>query len=202
MELVGHPLVAGPGKRAGLFWLPLIYSPVLRSGGGLPVHSYLDRPGGNLRADLGSLPDHSLHSLSDAENTQSAPFPRPAVPRPSDNPHNGRHRLPRLETFLISLPQSFRQRAMSAPRRGNSARPIAPLPNGQRKLPASGEIDNTKRVIGPHEEAFCVRTPVSLLGRLTPGRGAFRIHASNCNCITIPGVEGPEEHELHRSPLI
>ena len=52
MELVGHPLVAGTGKRAGCFGSASL--PVHRPGGGLPP-PYLPRPtGGNLRADMGS----------------------------------------------------------------------------------------------------------------------------------------------------
>src|ERR1039458_3510311 len=43
MELVGHPLVAGPGKRAGLFWLsisPLFADPIT----GSSTPRYLDHP--------------------------------------------------------------------------------------------------------------------------------------------------------------
>jgi hypothetical protein len=67
MELVGHPLVAGPSKRAGLFWFsisPLFTDPTADS----PIPSYLDRPEAILDP-IWALPDHSLHALSDAENT-------------------------------------------------------------------------------------------------------------------------------------
>ena len=43
MELVNHPLVAGPAKRAGLFWFSI--SPLFTdSPDGSPVPRYLDRP--------------------------------------------------------------------------------------------------------------------------------------------------------------
>lgn len=68
MELVNHPLVAGPAKRAGLFWFtisPLLIDPVE----GCPVPRYLNQP--ELVLDpIWALPDHSLHGLGDAENTK------------------------------------------------------------------------------------------------------------------------------------
>jgi hypothetical protein len=76
MDLVGHPLVAGPGKRAGLFWFsisPLFTDPAPDS----PIPRYLDRPEG-IFEPIWALPDRSLHSLSDAENTHSAPSQTPA----------------------------------------------------------------------------------------------------------------------------
>jgi len=74
MELVGHPLVAGPGKRAGLFWFsisPLFTDPAADS----PIPSYLDRPQ-SIFEPIWALPDHSLHALNDAENTSPALFLR------------------------------------------------------------------------------------------------------------------------------
>jgi Replication-relaxation len=71
MELVGHPLVAGPAKRAGLFWLsisPLFTDPAP----GSSTPRYLDQPEAILEP-IWALPDRSLHALSDAENTHSAP---------------------------------------------------------------------------------------------------------------------------------
>jgi hypothetical protein len=73
MELIGHPLVAGPGKRAGLFWLsisPLFTDPTADS----PIPHYLDRP--ELVLDpIWALPDRSLLALGDSENS-SAVAPR------------------------------------------------------------------------------------------------------------------------------
>ena len=71
MDLVGHPLVAGPGKRAGLFWFsisPLFTDPTVDS----PVPRYLDQPEAILEP-IWALPDHSLHALGDTENAHSAP---------------------------------------------------------------------------------------------------------------------------------
>jgi hypothetical protein len=71
MELVGHPLVAGPAKRTGLFWLsisPLFTDPAP----GSSTPRYLDQPEA-IFEPIWALPDRSLHALSDAENTHSAP---------------------------------------------------------------------------------------------------------------------------------
>lgn len=76
MELVVHPLVAGPGKRAGLFWFsitPLFTDPAADSA----IPSYLDRPEA-IFEPIWALPDHSLHALNDAENTHSAHSQAPA----------------------------------------------------------------------------------------------------------------------------
>jgi hypothetical protein len=73
MELVGHPLVAGTGKRAGLFWFsisPLFTDPLE----GSAVPRYLNQP--ELVLDpIWALPDHSLHGLGDPDNS-SAIAPR------------------------------------------------------------------------------------------------------------------------------
>jgi hypothetical protein len=69
MELVGHPLVAGPGKRAGLFWFsisPLFTDPTADSS----IPRYLHQPEA-IFDPIWALPDHSLHALGDAENTHS-----------------------------------------------------------------------------------------------------------------------------------
>ena len=76
MELVGHPLVAGPGKRAGLFWFsisPLFSDPAE----GSTIPRYLDAPGVAFEPS-GLSPTNSLHALGDAENAHSAPPPAPA----------------------------------------------------------------------------------------------------------------------------
>lgn len=77
MELVGHPLVAGPGKRAGLFWfsiLPLFTNPTADSH--FPI--YLDRPESSFEP-IWALPDHSLHALSRCRKHPLRILPR--VPR-------------------------------------------------------------------------------------------------------------------------
>jgi hypothetical protein len=69
MELAEHPGVIGHGKRSALFWF--IISPVLAMSdrsSAKPVSTYLDHPGIILDR-LWAMPDHSLHSLSDLENS-------------------------------------------------------------------------------------------------------------------------------------
>jgi hypothetical protein len=76
MDLVGHPLVAGPGKRAGLFWFsisPLFTDPTT----GSATPRYLDQPEA-IFDPIWALPDHSLHAVGDAENTHSALSPASA----------------------------------------------------------------------------------------------------------------------------
>ena len=73
MELVNHPLVAGPGKRAGLFWFtisPLFTDPVPagKTGNIRILPRYLEAPEAILDR-IWALPDRSLHSLGDAENS-------------------------------------------------------------------------------------------------------------------------------------
>ena len=71
MELVGHPLVAGPAKRAGLFWFsisPLFTDPTADS----PIPRYLDKPEAVLEP-IWALPDHSLHALGDVKNAHPDP---------------------------------------------------------------------------------------------------------------------------------
>ena len=73
MQLVNHPLVAGAGKRAGLFWFsisPLFGDPVA----GSTIPRYLDQPEA-IFDPIWALPDHSLHALGDVGNAHSAPFP-------------------------------------------------------------------------------------------------------------------------------
>ncbi|MGA3027219.1 MAG: replication-relaxation family protein [Bryobacteraceae bacterium] len=68
MQLVNHPLVCGPGKRAGLFWFTvssLLSDP--HEGGLQRPATYLERPQLVLDRIL-AMPDFSLHSLADAEN--------------------------------------------------------------------------------------------------------------------------------------
>jgi hypothetical protein len=67
MELVGHPLVAGLGKRAGLFWFsisPLFTDPAKDN----PLPRYLSRPE-TVMDEIWALPDNTLHRLSDQENS-------------------------------------------------------------------------------------------------------------------------------------
>ena len=71
MDLINHPLVTGPYKRAGLFWFtisPLLTDPIQPASTAKPVAGYLDRP--ELVFDpIWALPDRSLHSLTDMENS-------------------------------------------------------------------------------------------------------------------------------------
>jgi hypothetical protein len=74
MELVGHPLVAGPQKRAGLFWFsisPLFTDPME----GSPLPCYLDHPE-HIFNSIWALPDRTMHALADSENS-----PQPAAAR-------------------------------------------------------------------------------------------------------------------------
>jgi hypothetical protein len=70
MELAEHPVVVGAGKRSALFWFcisPLFTVPI-DVGKGQLVASYLLRP--QLVLDrLWALPDVTMHSLRDAENS-------------------------------------------------------------------------------------------------------------------------------------
>jgi hypothetical protein len=81
MELVNHPLVAGPARRAGLFWFTIAEMfTTTASGSGLPF--YLDNPAIVL-SRIWALPDRSLHALSDAENSLSpAATAQPLEARP------------------------------------------------------------------------------------------------------------------------
>jgi len=73
MELVNHPLVSGPAKRAGLFWFtisPLFTYPIE----GSAVPRYLSQP--KLVLDpIWVLSDRSMRALGDSENS-SAVAPR------------------------------------------------------------------------------------------------------------------------------
>lgn len=72
MELVHHPLVCGPAKRAGLFWFTissLFTDPVASAGAGQRVvPQYLKRPE-TILEKIWALPDRTLHALGDAENS-------------------------------------------------------------------------------------------------------------------------------------
>src|SRR5205823_3079236 len=72
MELVNHPLVCGPGKRAGLFWFTIspLFTDPKPSGSGVPLPGYLEKPEIVL-APIWALPDQSLHALIDAENSSA-----------------------------------------------------------------------------------------------------------------------------------
>jgi hypothetical protein len=77
MELVNHPLVSGPGKRAGLFWFtisPLFTDRTPTSGAApeCPLPQYLRQP--EIIMDrIWALPDRSILALGDAENSGSTP---------------------------------------------------------------------------------------------------------------------------------
>jgi hypothetical protein len=68
MELVHHPLVCGPNKRAGLFWFTI--SPVFTDRRGA-LAAYLVHPEFILDS-IWALPDRSLHRLTDPENSTPA----------------------------------------------------------------------------------------------------------------------------------
>lgn len=72
LKLITHPLVSGPDRRAGLFWVaisPLFTDRVQSNRGALP--RYLVKP--EVVFDrLWALPDLSLHALSDLENSHAA----------------------------------------------------------------------------------------------------------------------------------
>ena len=73
MELVNHPLVCGPGNRVGLFWFtisPLFSDPAQAHSnkGGRGVSLHLGQPS-TVFTLIWALPDHSLHSLGDVENS-------------------------------------------------------------------------------------------------------------------------------------
>jgi hypothetical protein len=74
MELVSHPLVCGPNKRAGLFWFTIsrLFTDLQASGNGTPLPGYLLKP--KIVLDpIWALPDRSLHALTDAENSSLNP---------------------------------------------------------------------------------------------------------------------------------
>lgn len=73
MDLVGHPLVAGSGKRAGLFWFTIspLFTNSIPTAEGATTSSlprYLDRPA-TILDSIWALPDRSLHALGDIENS-------------------------------------------------------------------------------------------------------------------------------------
>ena len=69
MELVNHPLVVGPAKRAGLFWFtisPLFTDPME----GSSVPRYLTEPELVLNS-IWALPDRGMRTLGDSENSST-----------------------------------------------------------------------------------------------------------------------------------
>ena len=71
MELTQHPAVVGASKRSGLFWFtisPLFAEPLASKFANRSVPSYLDKPEMVLNP-IWALPDKSLHSLGDEENS-------------------------------------------------------------------------------------------------------------------------------------
>ncbi len=71
MHLVSHPLVAGPDKRAGLFWFTIspLFDDTPSTSQKMPA--YIGRPSVVLEP-IWALPDKSLHSLGDPENAPLA----------------------------------------------------------------------------------------------------------------------------------
>jgi len=79
MALVNHPLVSGPGKRAGLFWFTIStlftdLQPSESDAAERPLPHYLRKPAVVLDS-IWALPDRSILALSDAENS-SNPVPQ------------------------------------------------------------------------------------------------------------------------------
>jgi hypothetical protein len=71
MELVSHPMVCGPAKRAGLFWFtisPLFIDPLPSATSKRPLPRYLHQP--EVVFDpIWALPDSTLHGLADVKNS-------------------------------------------------------------------------------------------------------------------------------------
>jgi hypothetical protein len=71
MALAEEPVVMGNSKRSGLFWFvisPLFTAATKKSEGGSDIAIYQQRP--EIIVDrLWALPDLSMHSLSDSENS-------------------------------------------------------------------------------------------------------------------------------------
>lgn len=74
MQLVHHPLVSGPEKRAGLFWFTIspMFTAESNGKGGRPLPRYLEQPTAVFEA-IWALPDGTLHALADAENSAAPP---------------------------------------------------------------------------------------------------------------------------------
>ena len=73
MDLAQHPAVVGASKRSALFWFtisPLFAEPLVNKSADRTVPSYLDKPEIVLNP-IWALPDQSLHTLGDAENSAS-----------------------------------------------------------------------------------------------------------------------------------
>ena len=71
MDLAQEPVVMGNSKRSGLFWFaisPLFTSTVKMADGGKDLAIYQKRPAVILDS-LWALPDLTMHSLSDPENS-------------------------------------------------------------------------------------------------------------------------------------
>jgi Replication-relaxation len=72
MDLVNHPLVAGPNRRSGLFWFsisPLLAEPFEMTPAERPLPRYLRQPE-IIFDSIWALPDLSMHSLSSVENSR------------------------------------------------------------------------------------------------------------------------------------
>ena len=69
MELVNHPLVCGPARRAGLFWFT-ITPQFTDSQEGSPLPCHLAHPD-IIFDSIWALPDHTMHALGDAANSPS-----------------------------------------------------------------------------------------------------------------------------------
>jgi hypothetical protein len=74
MELVNHPIVCGPAKRAGLFWFtisPLFTDPLPSAESKRPLPRYLHQPEVVFNP-IWALPDSTLHGLADVKNSSVA----------------------------------------------------------------------------------------------------------------------------------
>lgn len=70
MELAEHPGVIGHGKRSALFWFTIseIFNGASRGAATKPIAIYLERPA-TVLDQMWALPDRTLHSLTDCENS-------------------------------------------------------------------------------------------------------------------------------------
>jgi hypothetical protein len=74
MELVNHPLVCGPNKRAGLFWFsisPVFTEPAANASSARPLPRYLQEPEVVFNP-VWALPDLTMRSLRDEENSSTS----------------------------------------------------------------------------------------------------------------------------------
>ena len=73
MQLVHHPLVCGPNKKSGLFWLTIstmLADAATTAQADRTLPRYLEHPE-VIFDPIWALPDHTMHALGDAENSRS-----------------------------------------------------------------------------------------------------------------------------------